>query len=66
MQTMNTRQIDASDCPSQVVINAIAAYSNTPVLALEPLYKTINPKALDKLVKNRFDTCVVLNIKTIL
>lgn len=58
MQTMNTRQINASDCPSQVVINVVAAYSNRPVLDLEPLYNTIDPEALDRLVKDRSDVCV--------
>lgn len=58
MQTMNTRQIDTSDYPSQVVINTVAAYSNTPVLDLEPLYNTIDPEALDRVVKKGSDACV--------
>lgn len=42
--------------PSERVIEAVAAYSNTKPLELPPLYNTIDPDALNSLFQSKWTT----------
>jgi len=47
-----TYTIDATERPTEAVVRAVAAHTNTALLDLEPLYDVFDPTALDDL----FDT----------
>lgn len=48
-QEASNPQWRSGELPSERVIEAVAAYSNTPPEELPPLYNTLDPDALDVL-----------------
>lgn len=42
-----TYEIDADEPPHEAVVRAVAAYTNTPVVELDPLYDVVDPHYLD-------------------
>ena len=48
-----TRQFDFSETsPSDAVVRAISVLTDTEPTTLEPLYETVDPEALDTLIRN--------------
>ncbi|WP_207586225.1 HalOD1 output domain-containing protein [Halomontanus rarus] len=46
-------EIDSSERPSEAVVRAVATLTDTPVLDLDPLYRTIDPGHLDGILNDR-------------
>jgi hypothetical protein len=48
-----SRQFDYADtAPSEAVVRAVSALTDTEPTSLEPLYETVDPEALDRLVRS--------------
>lgn len=52
------REIGESDRPTEVVVRAVAALTNTEILDLDPLYDTIDPVHVDKLTDSRGESAI--------
>lgn len=46
--------------PSERVVNAVAAYSNTDPMVLPPLYESIDADALNALLRSNGANCTVI------
>lgn len=52
-----THEID-DELPSEAVIKAVAALTNTPPLELDPLYQVIDPEQLNEVIRQHADSTV--------
>lgn len=56
--TRLTYEIGPAEPPSETVVRAVAAFTDTPLIELEPLYDTINPEYLNGCLQSINDDSV--------
>lgn len=46
-----TYEIDANESPTEAIVYAVASFTDTPILDLDPLYDVINPDQVDAMLE---------------
>lgn len=54
-ETTHTYDIGPDESPSDAVLSTVSAFSDTPVLELDPLFLAIDPEAMDSVLETASD-----------
>lgn len=54
-ESMYTNDIGPDESPSDAVLSTVSAFSDTPVVELDPLYLAIDPEAMDSVLETASD-----------